>query len=104
MVKLAMLLLMAMVVAVFFVPLHGKTLWDRAERRTLPHAVGQVVRHTFGLSPAQSRTAAAPSPGVRARAPQAGVDRIVKAPPKERLSSEDRAALDRLVDSRKPRP
>jgi hypothetical protein len=101
MVKLAMLLVMAMVVAVFFVPLHGKTLWDRAERRALPHAVGEVVRHTLGVSPAQQKVASAQAPTVRARAPQSGVDRIVKAPPKERLSSEDRAALDRLVDSRR---
>jgi len=33
-------------------------------------------------------------------APEPGADRILKAPPKERLSPDDRASLDRLVHSR----
>jgi len=101
--KLLMLLLIAAVVAVFLVPLHGKTLWQRAGRRGLPHAAALVARGAFGWFAEALRNrepSAAPSAQAQVRsrrAPEARTDRIVKAPPKERLSSGDRASLDRLV-------
>jgi hypothetical protein len=99
--KALLLLLVAAIVAVFFVPLHGKTLWDRAQRHGFPAAAAYVARgalHWFSGTPRKRSVAAAPVAAGR-RAPEPAPERILKAPPKERLSSEDRASLDRLVDS-----
>jgi hypothetical protein len=98
--KALILLLVAAIVAVFFVPLHGKTLWDRAQRNGLPAAAAYVARgavHWFGGRPRNRSVAAAPVAAGR-RAPEPASERILKAAPKERLSSEDRASLERLVN------
>jgi hypothetical protein len=98
--KALILLLVAAIVAVFFVPLHGKTLWDRAQRNRLPAAAAHVARgaiHWFVGRPRSRSVATAPVAAGR-RAPEPASERILKAPPKERLSSEDRASLERLVN------
>jgi len=103
--KLLMLLLIPAVVAVFLVPMHGKTLWQRAERQGLPRAAALVARGTLAwVAGALRKSEPASAPPARAaarsrRVAEARTDRIVKAPPKERLSTGDRASLDRLVDA-----
>jgi hypothetical protein len=76
------------VLAAFFVPFHGKTLWERVERHAFPYA----VRSLRGTPSKPKKTAA---PAVQGRR-----DRIVPEKPKEKLSGDDRAALDRLVSTR----
>ena len=97
-----MLLLIAAIVAVFFVPFHGKTLWDRAQHRGLAASAVHVARgafHWFSATP-RNRSVAAAAPVVAGRrAPEPTSERILKAPPKERISPEDRASLERLVSS-----
>jgi hypothetical protein len=78
------------VVAGFFVPFHGKTLWERVERHAFPYAVRSLRSTARG----PKKTAAAP-PAVQGRR-----DRIVPEKPKEKLTGDDRAALDRLVSTR----
>jgi hypothetical protein len=100
--KALLLLMVGAIVAVFFVPLHGKTLWDHAQRHGLPHSAMLAVRGvaTFFSGPARKRAVAAAAPAAAGRrAPEPSAERILKAPPKERLSTEDRASLDRLVDT-----
>jgi hypothetical protein len=98
--KALLLLMIGAIVAVFLVPLHGKTLWDRAQRRGLPNSAVAAVRGavSFFSAPPRKR-AVASAPAAAGRRPPEPAERILKAPPKERLSSEDRASLDRLVDT-----
>ncbi len=100
--KALLLLVAAAAVAVCLVPFRGRTLWERAQRHGLPAAASEAMRGALGWFDAGSRKRS-PAPAAAAagrRAPEAGADRILKAPPKERLSPDDRAALDRLVDAR----
>jgi hypothetical protein len=99
--KALLLLMVAAIVAVFLVPLHGKTLWDRAQRRGLPNAAAHAVRGAvswFAGTPRKRSVASAPAAAGR-RSPEPAPERILKGPPKERLSSEDRASLERLVNT-----
>ncbi|MFL5310567.1 MAG: hypothetical protein ACJ79H_08970 [Myxococcales bacterium] len=102
--KALLLALVAAVVVAFLVPFEGQTLWQRAERRGIPAAASRAVRvalRWFGEAHSKrSHLAAAPNAAAGRRAPDSGADRILKAPPKERLSPDDRASLDRLVHSR----
>ena len=102
--KALLLVLLGAIVAGFLVPFEGKTLWQRAERRGVPGAASQAMRVAlgwFGGRHAKRSHAAAPTAAAAGRrAPDPGADRILKAPPKERLSPDDRASLDRLVHSR----
>jgi hypothetical protein len=96
-----LLLMVAAIVAVFVVPLHGKTLWDRAQRRGLTDSAVVAVRGVvnFFSPPGRKRAVASAAPAAAGRrAPEPSGERILKAPPKEKLSPEDRASLDRLVD------
>jgi len=99
--KALLLLLIGAIVAVFLVPLHGKTLWDRAQRRGLPNSAMVAVRGVVGFfsGPTRKRSVASAAPAPAGRRAPEPAERILKAPPKERLSSEDRASLDRLVDT-----
>jgi len=99
--KALLLLLIGAIVAVFLVPLHGKTLWDRAQRRGLPNSAVAAVRGVAGFfsGPPRKRAVASAAPAPAGRRAPEPAERILKAPPKERLSSEDRASLDRLVDT-----
>jgi len=78
--KAFLILLAAAVVAVFLVPFHGLTLYQRGARRFLG-------------SPAEIRRQRATLP------PSATIrrERLHPETPKERLSGRDRKALDRLV-------
>jgi hypothetical protein len=99
--KALMLLLVAAIVAVFFVPFHGKTLWARAQHRGLAATAVYMAReafHWFSETPRKRSVASAPVAAGR-RAPEPAPERILKAPPKERLSPEDRASLERLVNN-----
>jgi len=102
--KALLLLLLGAIVAAFLVPFQGKTLWQRADRRGVPAAASQAMRVALGwfggAHPKRSHGAAPPAAAAGRRAPDPGADRILKAPPKERLSPDDRASLDRLVHSR----
>jgi hypothetical protein len=98
-----LLLVAAAAVAVFLVPVRGKTLWARAQRQGLPAAACEAIRGALGwLGGAGRKRLPSPAAPVAAgrRAPEAGSDRILKAPPQERLSPGDRASLDRLVHAR----
>jgi hypothetical protein len=98
-----LLLVLAAVVAVFLVPFQGRTLWERAQRRGMPAAASQAMRGALtwvGAGPRRRSIPAPPAAAAGRRAPDAGADRILKAPPKERLSPDDRASLDRLVHAR----
>jgi hypothetical protein len=98
--KALLLLVLAAAAGVCLVSFRGKTLWRRAQRQGLPAAASEAMRGAFGWFDTGSRTRA-PAPAAAARrSPAAGADRILKAPPKERLSPDDRASLDRLVDAR----
>jgi len=101
--KALLLLVVAAAAAVCLVSFRGKTLWQRAQRHGLPAAASEAMRGALGWFDTGSRnrapTQAAPAAAAR-RSPAAGADRILKAPPKERLSPDDRASLDRLVDAR----
>jgi hypothetical protein len=100
--KALLLVLLGAIVAAFLVPFQGKTLWQRAERRGVPVAASQAVRVAlgwFGAAHPKPPAAAAPAAAAGRRAPDAAADRILKAPPKEKLSPDDRASLDRLVHS-----
>ena len=77
--KALLILLVAAVVAVFLVPFHGLTLYQRGARRFLD-APSEIRRRRATLPP--------PAPVHRERRPDT---------PKERLSDRDRKALDRLV-------
>ena len=99
--KALMLLLIAAIVAVFFVPFHGNTLWDRAQRRGLAASAVHVARgafHWFSATPRKRSVATAAPVAAGRRAPEPAPERILKAPPKERLSPQDRASLERLVN------
>jgi hypothetical protein len=102
--KALLLVLVGAIVAAFLVPFQGKTLWQRAERRGVPAAAFQAMRVALGsvdgAHPKRSYASAPPAAAAGRRAPDPAADRILKAPPKERLSPDDRAALDRLVHSR----
>jgi hypothetical protein len=91
MLKAVGLLAIATLVAAFFVPFHGETLWQRVERHAFPRPV-RSVRGTAPARPTKPAPAAPPAQGRR--------DRIVAEKPKEKLSGDDRAALDRLVTKR----
>jgi len=99
--KALLLLMVGAIVAVFLVPLHGKTLWDRAQRRGFPNSAVAAVRGavSFFSAPPRKRAVASAAPAAAGRRAPEPAERILKAPPKERLSSEDRASLDRLVDT-----
>jgi hypothetical protein len=102
--KALLLVFVGAVVAAFLVPFQGQTLWQRAERRGASAAAFYALRVAvgwFGGAHANRLHAAAPPAAAAGRrAPDPGADRILKAPPKERLSPDDRASLDRLVHSR----
>jgi hypothetical protein len=102
--KALLLLAVAAAVAVCLVSFRGRTLWRRAQRDGLPAAASEAMRGALGWFDGRShrRTSAPATPAAAAarRSPAAGADRILKAPPKERLSPGDRASLDRLVDAR----
>jgi hypothetical protein len=102
--KALLLLLLGAIVTAFLVPFQGKTLWQRAERRGIPVAASRAMRVALGwfgaAHPKRSHAAAAPAAAAGRRAPDPAADRILKAPPKERLSPDDRASLERLVHSR----
>jgi hypothetical protein len=100
--KALMLLLVAAIVAVFLVPFHGKTLWDRAQQRGFAASALYAARgafHWFSPSPRKRSVATAAPVTAGRRAPDPTSERILKAPPKERISSEDRASLERLVNT-----
>jgi hypothetical protein len=78
--KLFSLLAGGALVAALAVPYRGLTLYQRVARRVSPPAPAARVH----------RPEAAPAPPVRR-------DRIVVERPKEKLSGDDRKALDRLV-------
>ena len=114
----AALCVAAAAVAIFLLPLDGGfTLWERAQREGVPHEVATaaagawrwVMERVPGEPPERnSRWRRGTEPLARAQerrerwddrdwqgledAPE--VDRIAKAPPRERLVSRDRAALD----------
>jgi hypothetical protein len=96
--KALFLLLVVAVFAVFLVPVGGKTLWDHAHERGFSAAASSAVRQATawirGSPQKRTRTASADAPRTAHRATP---ERILKAPPKERLSPDDRASLDRLV-------
>jgi hypothetical protein len=99
--KALILLVVAAIVAVFFVPFHGKTLWQRAQHRGLAASAAYMARgalHWFSEPPRKRSVASAPVAAGR-RAPEPAPERILKAPPKEKLSPEDRASLERLVNT-----
>ena len=79
------ILLVGALVAVFLVPFHGLTLYQRGARR-------------FLASPAETHRQRATLP------PPAPVrrERIRPEAPRERLSGRDREALDRLVSETRP--
>jgi hypothetical protein len=98
--KALLLLVVAAAAGVCLVSIRGKTLWQRAQRHGLPAAASGAMRGALGWFDTGSRNhASAPAAAAR-RSPAAGADRILKAPPKERLSPDDRASLDRLIDAR----
>jgi hypothetical protein len=100
--KALLLVVTGAIVAVFLVPLHGKTLWERAQRRGLPSSAAVAVRSVanFFSGPPRKRAVASAAPAAAGRRPpEPTAERILKAPPKEHLSNEDRATLDRLVDT-----
>ena len=102
--KALLLVFLGALIAGFLVPFEGKTLWQRAERRGAPAAASKAIRGAIawfgGARPKRSPAAGPPATAAGRRAPEPGADRILKAPPKERLSPDDRASLDRLVHSR----
>ena len=102
--KALLLVLLGAIVAAFLVPFEGKTLWQRAERRGGPRAASQAMRVALGwfggTHRKRSYAAAPPAAAAGRRAPDPAADRILKAPPKEQLSPDDRASLERLVHSR----
>ena len=123
---IAVAIICALAAGALFWPLGGRSFWQRAGERGLPHAAAQSaargVRSAWDLlfhharptpaapvnSPAKVRRSAraipetAPLPEtipVRA-AGLAGPDRIVAQPPKERLQANDRAGLEKLLRAR----
>ena len=102
--KALLLVFLGAIVAAFLVPFQGKTLWQRAEQRGVPAAASQAMRGALrwfgGTRPNRLHAAAPPAAAAGRRSPDPGADRILKAPPKERLSPDDRASLERLVHSR----
>jgi len=102
--KALLLVLLGAIVAAFLVPFQGKTLWQRAERRGVPASASRAMRVALGWfgapHPKRFYGGGAPAAAAGRRAPDPAADRILKAPPKERLSPDDRASLDRLVHSR----
>ena len=102
--KVLFLLLVAAVFAVCLVPVHGKTVWDHAREGGLSAAASTAVRGAIawvrGPPHKRTRTVSADAAPAARRRPDAAPERILKAPPKERLSPDDRASLDRLVHAR----
>ena len=101
---LTFLILCGLVAAVVGAPIGGRTLWQRAQEKGVPRMVARSTAHGLrlawdwvaGLQPSEpprhpSRKAQA------AAAHRVSRDGIVAQPPKEKLSSSDKAALDRLV-------
>jgi hypothetical protein len=98
MLRALFLLFVGAVVAVCLVPLHGRTLLERADQNGLPAAAAEAVRSAldrFGGATRGHRK----SPAARRAGTEPG-ERVVEARPKERLSAGDRASLDHLVRSR----
>ncbi len=102
--KALLLLAIGAVFAVVLVQLDGKTLWERAQRRGLPQAASRIVRGALswvgGAQRKRPVASAAPAAAAGRRASEPSPERILKAPPKERLSPDDRASLDHLVTTR----
>jgi hypothetical protein len=109
----ALLLLVAGVAAALLVPIEGRTLWARAVERGIPAAAARATAHALratwdalaSLSHDRKPTPEPPqhSPRHPSRKAQASApahksrEGIVPQPPKEKLGSDDRAALDQLV-------
>jgi hypothetical protein len=91
MLKALFLVFVGAIVAVCLVPLHGRTLVERADPHGLPAAAAEAVRSALGLFGRAGWTSPA------ARRPQ---ERRPQERPKERLSAGERASLDTLVHSR----
>ncbi|MGZ6142974.1 MAG: hypothetical protein ACXWLM_06530 [Myxococcales bacterium] len=99
--------------AALFAPVCGKTMWARASERGLPREAAKLTAR--GLRATWDFVFAQPHPGTTAQdpahspprhasrkaqaAPAHRVSRegIVAQPPKEKISRDDRAALDALV-------
>jgi hypothetical protein len=117
-----MLCAAAAAAAVFLLPLDGATLWERAQREGLPDEVASEAvgawhwikdRVPGSPAPRKNRWRKGGEPLARARervdrwedtgsredGPAPAEERASK-PPKERLSPDDHAALDRLVSGR----
>jgi len=102
--KVLFLLLVAAVFAVCLVPVHGKTIWDHAQEDGFSSAAASALHGAIawvrGPAHKRARTISADAAPAARRRPDAAPERIAKAPPKERLSPDDRASLDRLVHAR----
>ena len=83
--KAFLILVVGALVAVFAVPFHGLTLYQRGAKRFLS-SPGETRRQRATLPP--------PAPVRR--------ERVRPGPPKERLSDRDRKALDRLLSETSP--
>ena len=118
---LIFLILGTALVAALFVPLQGRSFWQRAQAHGIPRAVARETAHGLratwdflaSLSHRNASPDARPTDGAPAHSPrhvsrkaQAAAaqpahrisrEGIVAQPPKEKLGQSDRAALDDLV-------
>ena len=102
---LTFLILCGLVAGALFAPIGGRTLWRRAQERGVPRAVARSAAHGLRLAwdwVAALQPPAHPLPHPSRKAQAAAAHRvsregIVAQPPKEKLSTSDKAALDRLV-------
>ena len=117
---LVLVMLFALGVGALFVPVSGRSFWDRAQQHRIPTAVARGAAHglratwdffaSLGQRPSQNgatQEAPAHSPRHPSRKAQAqaaaqpphrtGREGIVPQKPKESLQESDRAALDSLV-------
>lgn len=110
-IALAAVFALALAALVGFVPLGGRTLWQRAEERGWPRTAARTVARAGVAAWDWARKATAPAPqkprpqAVAHAAPPSRPARADHAPrpqiaPAERLSGQDRDDLDRLVARR----
>ena len=101
-------LLMAMALAVLFVPVGGKTLWSQGAGREVARFVARGLRAGWDAlasidavaKPDKAHPVSTRAPPAHSQKPRkvAGRDGILPQPPKEKLPSEDKEALRKLIE------